>query len=75
MVTDNMIVVRNKFTGKEYAYPESRFSECPTVAIEDGKPGHTNFSRHDLISMEKFGNAKIVGRAKLALAIDYNEGA
>lgn len=73
MVTDKMIVVRNKYTGKEYAYAESRYSECPTVSIENGAPGHTNFSRHDLISMVKFGNAKEVGHATLALNITYDE--
>lgn len=73
MVTDELIVVQNKHTGKLYAYPKSRFSELPTVSIENGAPGHTNFSRHDLITMEKYGNAKIIGRATLALTITLDE--
>lgn len=73
MVTDTMIVIRNNFTGKQYAYPKSRYSELPTVSIENGVPGHTNFSRHYLISMEKLGNAKIIGQATLALNITYDK--
>ena len=73
MVTDTMIVIRNNFTGKQYAYPKSRYSELPTVSIENRVPGRTNFSRHDLIFMEKFGNAKIVGQATLALKITYDK--
>ena len=73
MVTDTMIVIRNNFTGRQYAYPKSSYSELPTVSIEKGVPGHTNFSRHDLISMEKFGNAKIIGQATLALNITYDK--
>lgn len=68
-----MIIVRNKYTGREYAYPESRFSDMPAVAIDNGAPGHTSFSRHDLISMVKYGNAKEVGQATLALTITYDE--
>lgn len=73
MVTDNLIVIRNKYTGKQYAYPASRFSELPTVTIENGEPGHTGFCRGDLISMVDFGNAEQVGIATLSLNIKYTE--
>lgn len=69
----NMIVIRNKVTGREFAYPESRYSELPTVSIENGEPGHTGFGRGELVRMVEYGNAKVVGRATLAIAVTYNE--
>lgn len=72
MVTDKLIIIRVKSTGNEYAYPVSKFSELPTVMIEDGSPGHTNFSRHELKHMEDHGSAIRVGFATLALNISYD---
>ena len=73
MVTGKLIVIRNNYTGNQYAYPESKYSELPTVSIENGVPGHTNFGRSELVSMEKFGSAKRIGVATLALNITYGE--
>lgn len=73
MVTDKLIIIRVKSTGNEYAYPASKFSELPTVRIEDGAPGHTNFSRHELKFMEDHGSAIMIGFATLALNITYDE--
>lgn len=72
MNVGRMIVVRCK-TGVEYAYPESKFSDMPTIAIKDGKLRQTNFGRHDIIHMTETGNAKIVGSAKIGLTITYDE--
>lgn len=71
MVTDKLIIIRVKSTGREFAYPASRYSELPTVSIEAGTPGHTNFERSELIFMEENGLATRVGYAKLALDINY----
>ncbi len=73
MVTDKLIIIRVKSTGNEYAYPASKFSELPTIRIEDGAPGHTNFSRHELKHMESHGSATKIGFATLALNITYDE--
>ncbi|WP_336707621.1 MULTISPECIES: hypothetical protein [unclassified Cedecea] len=73
MVTGKLIVVRINSTGSQYAYPESKYSELPTVSIDNGEPGHTNFGRHELVHMEKFGSAKRIGTATLALNITYDE--
>ncbi len=73
MVTRKLIVIRNNSTGRQYAYPESKYSELPTVWIENGVPGHTNFARHELVSMERFGNATRIGTATLSLNIKYDE--
>lgn len=72
MVTGDMVVIRVKSTGNEYAYPASKYSEIPVVSINDGKPGDTNFSRSELLQMCQFGHAEIVGRAKLSLEINYD---
>lgn len=72
MVTDKLIIIRVKSTGTEYAYPVSKFSELPTVRIEDGSPGHTNFSRHELKHMEDHGSAIRIGFATFALNISYD---
>lgn len=72
MVTDKLIIIRVKSTGSEYAYPASKFSELPTIRIEDGDPGHTNFSRHELKHMEDHGIAIRIGFATLALNISYD---
>lgn len=71
MVTDKLIIIRVKSTGREYAYPASRYSELPTIHIEAGKPAHTNFSRSELMFMEKNGSANRIGYATLALDIHY----
>ncbi|MGF6559038.1 hypothetical protein ABIA51_003751 [Erwinia aphidicola] len=71
MVTDKLILIRVKSTGNEYAYPVSRYSELPTVRVDGGNPGHTNFSRNELIFMEETGSAIRVGYAKMALDINY----
>ena len=73
MVTGKLIVIRNNSTGSHYAYPESKYSELPTVSIENGVPGHTSFGRHELVSMERFGSATRIGTATLALNIKYDE--
>lgn len=73
MVTDKLIVIRVKSTGSEYAYPVSKFSELPTIRIEDGAPGHTNFSRHELKHMEDHGSAIRVGVAMMSLNVSYDE--
>lgn len=72
MVTGGMVVIKVKSTGCEYVYPESNYSEIPVVSVVDGKPWHTNFSRHELIHMVGFGNADVVGTAKLSLDINYD---
>lgn len=71
MVTDKLILIRVKSTGNEYAYPASRYSELPTVRVDGGTPGHTTFSRNELIFMEETGTAIRVGSAKMALDINY----
>ncbi len=71
MVTDKLVVIRVKSTGNQYAYPVSKYSELPTVCIDDGAPGHTNFSRSELMHMEKCGSATKIGTATLALNITY----
>lgn len=69
------IVIINKYTGNKYAYPASRYSELPCVTIEDDDTiGHTNFGRHDLISMESTGSAVKVGEASIKLSIKYETG-
>lgn len=72
MVTGDMVVIRVKSTGSEYAYPASKYSEIPVVSINDGKPGDTNFSRSELLQMGQFGHADVVGIAKLSLDINYD---
>lgn len=72
MVTDNMVVIKVKSTGNEYAYPESKYSEIPVVAVENGNPSHTNFSRSELVFMVSCGSAFVVGSAKLALDVKYD---
>ena len=73
MVTGKLIVIRINCTGNQYAYPESKYSELPTVSIENGAPGHTNFGRSELVHMERCGSAKRIGVATLALNITYDE--
>lgn len=74
MITDKLIIIQFKSTGRQYAYPISRYSELPTVRIEDGAPGHTNFSRSELKYMEQIGAATRLGTAMLALKITYEQG-
>lgn len=73
MTDDEMIVVRNKYTGAEYAYARSKFSEMPTCRIEDGSPGQASFGREDLVRMVECGSANVVGSARLSLVIKYDD--
>lgn len=73
LIDNTLIIIRNKYTGSEHAYPKSRYSEIPTFSIENGEPGKTNFHRGDLVSMVEVGSAKIVGYATLALNVTYND--
>lgn len=67
------IVIRNKWTGREYAYPASRYSELPCVAVESGgQPGQTSFGRSDMIRMVEHGVAVAVGKATFTLAVTYD---
>lgn len=67
-------VIINKYTGNKYAYPTSRYSELPCVGIEDDDTvSHTNFGRHDLVSMESTGSAVKVGEASIKLSIKYEK--
>lgn len=68
-----MIVIRNRYTGSDYAYPSSRFSDLPCYRIESGKPVQTNMGRNDLVNMLEHGAAYIVGEAKITLDISYAE--
>lgn len=72
-MSDKMIVIRNRYTGSDYAYPESRFSDLPCCRIEDGKPMQTNMGRNDLVSILEYGFAYVVGEAKITLDISYAE--
>lgn len=68
------IVIRNKWTGREYAYPASRYTDLPCVAVEsDGQPGQTGFGRGDLVRMVEHGTAVVVGKANFTLAVTYDE--
>ncbi|AEQ39255.1 hypothetical protein [Enterobacter phage F20] len=72
-MSDKMIVIRNRYTGSDYAYPESRFSDLPCYRIENGKPVQTNMGRNDLVNMLEYGAAYVVGEAKITLYISYAE--
>lgn len=72
-MSDKMIVIRNRYTGSDYAYPESRLSDLPCYRIEDGKPMQTSFCRNDLANMLDYGAVYVVGEARITLDISYAE--
>lgn len=72
-MSDKMIVISNRYTGSDYAYPSSKFSDMPCYRIEDGKPVQTNMGRNDLVNMLEYGAAYVVGEAKITLDISYAE--
>lgn len=66
------IVIINKYTGQKYAYPKSRFSELPCIAIEDDESAAaTGFGRHEMVHMLETGNAVKIGEASIRLNVKY----
>lgn len=72
-MNDKMIVIRNRYTGSDYAYPESKFSDLPCLRIDYGQVTQTNLGRNDLVNMLEYGAAYVVGEAKITLDISYAE--
>lgn len=73
MSSSEYVVIRNKYTGAEYAYPQSAHTDLPVLAVEAGFPERVGFSRWDLLHMQEYGHAARVGTAVLSLSITYDE--
>lgn len=64
-----MKLIRIKTTEREYAIPESRYSELPCFRIEDGAPAQTSFTYEELRYMINHDLAEVVGEVELALKL------
>lgn len=70
-MSKEMVVIKIKSTGREYAYAAGNYSELPCVRIHDGEILDTSFSRSELKYMVDIGSAEVVGEAKITLDVSY----
>lgn len=68
-----MKLIRIKTTGREYAIPNTRYSELPCFRVMDGLPAQTAFTYSELRYMLDKGIAELVGEVELTFKLIRNE--
>lgn len=68
-----MKLIRVRSTGREYAIPQTRYSELPCLRVIDGMPAQTAFSYEELRYLLDNGVAELVGEVELTFNLVRNE--